>query len=99
MCVSPVCVAVCVCVGGRGGGACSHTLADWLRPHLAVESTGARSHVDSQKETQSRRILVSVTGGKVHRRWFDGSTGILFSQRRILDKEKSDKDSKVFRFF
>lgn len=34
----------CECVWGRGG-ARSHTQADWLRPHLAVESTGAGSHV------------------------------------------------------
>ena len=47
-CLCPLCVCVCVCVWesvwGRGG-APSHTQADWLRPHLTVESTGAGSHV------------------------------------------------------
>lgn len=58
-CVSSVCVCLC----GRGC-ACSHTQADWPRPHLAVESAGAGSHASLKHTTMALESLFALIGWK-----------------------------------
>lgn len=55
-----VCV-LCACLCGRGC-ACSHTQADWPRPHLAVESAGAGSHASLKHTTVALESLFALIG-------------------------------------